>query len=61
MTNEQKAQIYNQMLFEYHQLGNKISALKAENLNPTAKVTNEIRTMERQQQVLMAKVQRLMM
>jgi hypothetical protein len=61
MTNEQKAQLYNQWLFEYHQLGNRISAMKADNLNPSQKVMNEIRVMERQQQLLMAKVQKLMM
>ena len=61
MTNEQKAELYNKLLFDYHQLGNKISAMKAENLNPTDQSLNEIKVMERQQQQLMAQVQRLMM
>ena len=61
MKNEQKAELYNKLLFDYHQLGNKISAMKADNLNPTDKTLNEIKGLERQQQVLMAQVQRLMM
>ena len=61
MTNEQKAELYNKLLFDYHQLGNKISAMKAENLNQTDQTLNEIKVMERQQQQLMAQVQRLMM
>ena len=61
MTNEQKAELYNKLLFDYHQLGNKISAMKSDNLNPTDKTLNEIKVLERQQQVLMAQVQRLMM
>jgi hypothetical protein len=61
MTNEQKAQMYNKMLFDYHQLGNKINALKAENMDPSVNVLNEISMMERQQKQIMAQLQRLMM
>ena len=61
MTNEQKAELYNKLLFDYHQLGNKIAALKADNLNPTQQTMNEIKVLERDQKILMSKVQRLMM
>jgi hypothetical protein len=61
MTNEQKAQLYNKLLFDYHQLGNKIAALKSENLEMTPQIMNEVRKMEKDQQILMSQVQRLMM
>lgn len=61
MTNEQKAQLYNKLLFDYHQLGNTISQMRAENLNPTDQTLNEIKVLERQQEHLMSQVQRLMM
>jgi hypothetical protein len=37
MTNEQKAQMYNQMMFEYTRLQNQVSSIKGEaiNLNTT--------------------------
>jgi hypothetical protein len=61
MTNEQKAQLYNKLLFDYHQLGNKIAALKSENLDPSPQTLMEIKRLEKEQQVLMGQVQRLMM
>ena len=60
MTNEQKAELYNKLLFDYHQLGNKISLMRAENLNPTDQTLNEIKVLERQQEHLLSQVQRLM-
>jgi hypothetical protein len=61
MTNEQKAQLYNKLLFDYHQMGNRISALKSENLDPTPQTMMEIKKLEKEQQILMGQVQRLMM
>ena len=46
MTNEQKAQMYNQMMFEYTKLQNQVSSIKGEAIDLNQKQLNEIREIE---------------
>ena len=59
MTNEQKAQMYNQMMFEYTKLQNQVSSIKGEAINLNQKQLNEIREIENRMRIIMSKVSSL--
>jgi archaellum component FlaC len=59
MTNEQKAQMYNQMMFEYTRLQNQVSSIKGEAINLNQKQLNEIREIENRMRMIMSKVSSL--
>lgn len=46
MTNEQKAQKYNQLMFEYTKIQNKISAIKSESFELNETQNREIKILE---------------
>ena len=53
MTNEQKAQKYNQLMFEYTRIQNKISSIKGESFELNESQTREIRVLENQLKYIM--------
>ena len=59
MTNEQKAQVYNQMMFEYTRLQNQVSSIKGEAIDLNQKQLNEIREIENRMRMIMSKVSSL--
>mgnify|MGYP000294510692 CR=1 FL=1 len=59
MTNEQKAQMYNQMMFEYTKLQNQVSSIKGEAIDLNQKQLNEIREIENRMRMIMSKVSSL--
>ena len=48
MNNEQKAQKYNQLMFEYTRIQNKISSIKGESFELNESQNREIRVLENQ-------------
>lgn len=46
MNNEQKAQIYNQLMFEYTKVQNKISSIKGESFELNESQQREIKNLE---------------
>lgn len=46
MNNEQKAQIYNQLMFEYTKVQNKISSIKGESFELNESQQKEIKNLE---------------
>ena len=46
MTNEQKAQKYNQLMYEYTQIQNKISSIKSESFELNELQTKEVKILE---------------
>ena len=46
MNNSQKAEKYNQLMFEHTRIQNKISSIKGESLNLDQRQLNEIRDLE---------------
>ena len=59
MTNEQKAQAYNQMMFEYTRLQNQVSSIKGEAIDLNQKQLNEIREIENRMRMIMNRVSSL--
>jgi hypothetical protein len=59
MTNEEKAQVYNQMMFEHTRIQNKISSIKGESINLNHTQIAEIRELENRLRFIMEKVSRL--
>jgi hypothetical protein len=59
MTNEQKATMYNQLMFEYTRIQNKISSIKGESLNLNESQIREIRDLENKLNFIMEKASRL--
>lgn len=59
MTNEQKAQMYNQLMFEYTRLQNQVSSIKGEAIDLNQKQFNEIREIENRMRMIMSKVSSL--
>lgn len=55
MTNEQKATMYNQLMFEYTRIQNKISSIKGESLNLNESQIREIRDLENKLNLIMEK------
>jgi len=46
MTNEQKAQVYNQLMFEHTKLSNQINSIKGESFELNQEQTQRIRVIE---------------
>jgi|688.fasta_scaffold02941_35 hypothetical protein len=59
MTNEQKAQMYNQLMFDYTRLQNQVSSIKGEAIDLNQKQLNEIREIENRMRMIMSKVSSL--
>jgi len=59
MTNEQKATMYNQLMFEYTRIQNKISSIKGESLNLNESQIREIRELEGKLSIIMERASRL--
>ena len=59
MTNEQKAQMYNQLMFEYTRLQNQVSSIKGEAIDLNQKQLNEIREIENRMRIIMGRVSSL--
>ena len=53
MNNEQKAEKYNQLLYEYTKVQNKISSIKGESLNLNQNQINEIKDLEKKLSFIM--------
>jgi hypothetical protein len=61
MTNEDKARLYQNALYQHDQLTNKINNIKAQNFELNAEQEREIRTIQAEQGRIMATVQNLLM
>lgn len=59
MTNEQKANTYNQLMFEYTKIQNKISSIKGESISLNQNQINEIRALENKLRIIMETASRL--
>lgn len=53
MDNEQKAKMYNQLMFEYTKLQNKISSIKSESFEMNENQIKEIKILENQMKQIM--------
>jgi prefoldin subunit 5 len=53
MNNEQKAQKYNQLMYEYTRIQNQISSIKGESLELNERQLNEVRDLESKLRFLM--------
>ena len=60
MTEEQKAQIYGQLLNEHTRLHNTINEIKGQNIDLNKKQIQEIRSLEEQQVQIMRKINQLL-
>jgi len=60
MTEEQKAQIYGQLLNEHTRLHNKINEIKGQNIDLNKTQIQEIRSLEQQQFQIMRKINQLL-
>lgn len=59
MNNQQKAETYNQLMYEYTRTQNQISSIKGESINLNEKQLKDIRELENKLRFLMDKVSRL--
>ena len=59
MDNEQKAQQYNQLMYEYTKTQNQISSIKGESIELNQRQLNEIRELENKLRFLMETASRL--
>lgn len=59
MKQEQKAQLYGQLLNEHTKLHNRINEIKGQNLDLNKKQIDDIRNLERQQHLIMNKIRSL--
>jgi hypothetical protein len=60
MTNEQKGQRYQQLMFDYDLLSNKINSIKGESFELNDNQNQQIRELQVRQQVIMNEVNRLL-
>jgi prefoldin subunit 5 len=59
MNNEQKAEAYNQLMFEYTRIQNKISSIQGESMTLNLNQINEIRDLEKKLSMIMERASRL--
>ena len=59
MTNEQKAQVYNQLMFEHTKLSNQINAIKGESIDLNQEQEQRIRVIESKIRDIMNRLSRL--
>jgi hypothetical protein len=60
MNNEQKAQMYNQLLSEHTRVMNQISSIKGESIDLNNQQLMRIRQLEDRQRQIMSSIQRMM-
>jgi len=60
MTEEQKAQVYGQLLNEHTRLHNQINEIKGQNIDLNQKQIQEIRKLESRQVDIMSKIRQLL-
>jgi hypothetical protein len=59
MNNEQKAEMYNQLMYEYTKTQNQISSIKGESINLNESQLRQVRELENKLRFLMNKVTNL--
>lgn len=59
MNDSQKAEKYNQLMFEYTRIQNQISSIKGESINPNEKQLKEIGILESRLRLIMETASRL--
>jgi hypothetical protein len=59
MTNEQKAQVYNQLMFEHTVLSNQINSIKGESIDLNPEQQQRIRVIESKIREVMSRLSRL--
>ena len=59
MTNEQKAMAYNQLMFEYTKIQNKISSIKGESISLNQNQINEVKELENRLRMIMETASKL--
>ena len=59
MDNQQKAEMYNQLMYEYTKTQNQISSIKGESINLNEKQLKSVRELENRLRFLMDKASRL--
>jgi len=59
MNNEQKAEMYNQLMYEYTKTQNQISSIRGESINLNESQLRQVRELENKLRVLMDRVSRL--
>jgi len=59
MNNEQKAEMYNQLMYEYTKTQNQISSIKGESINLNESQLRQVRELENRLRFLMGRVSRL--
>ena len=59
MDNQQKAEMYNQLMYEYTKTQNQISSIKGESIELNQRQLNEIRELENKLRFLMETASRL--
>jgi hypothetical protein len=59
MNNEEKAKVYNQLMFEYTKIQNRISSIRGESINLNQNQINEIRDLESRLNQIMVSASRL--
>jgi hypothetical protein len=59
LSNEQKATMYNQLLFKYQRLQEQVRQIKAENINVSEKDQRRIDLIEREMKMIYNQTQRL--
>ena len=60
MNNEQKGQLYSQLMREFDVLRNKIADIKITQVNLTAEQEKQVKMLESQQQMILRKVNQLL-
>ena len=60
MNNEDKAKLYNQLMFEYTKIQNQISSIKGESISLNQNQINEVRELERKLNFIMQKAHTLL-
>ncbi len=60
LSNEQKAQIYGQLLNDHTRLHNQINEIKGQNIDLNQKQLQQIRELEQRQMVIMRQINQLM-
>jgi hypothetical protein len=59
MDNSQKAERYNQLMYEYTRLQNQVSSIKGESINLDQKQVNDIRDLENKMRFIMESASKL--
>jgi hypothetical protein len=59
MDNSQKAERYNQLMYEYTRLQNQVSSIKGESINLDQKQVNDIKNLENKMRFIMESASKL--